>query len=175
MKEFESNFLASIKPKVSLAALLSLSEKDKEPLSHFVSHFRRNHGSAPRSSLFDNASIHPSLRPQGSVGKQINIIIEGPMSGGVNTSRQRAYSQAIMEKRYSETDEPRISFLVVEAKYPTHDNALMISVYVTNTLVKRVMVDTDSSMDILYKDTFQKLGLTMTDLSPLARSLDPRL
>ncbi|RRT50033.1 hypothetical protein B296_00012010 [Ensete ventricosum] len=33
------------------------------------------------------------------------------------------------------------------------------------------MVDTNSSVDILYKDAFQKLGLTMTDLSPLSSTL----
>ncbi|RRT33144.1 hypothetical protein B296_00043724 [Ensete ventricosum] len=35
-------------------------------------------------------------------------------------------------------------------------------------LVKRVMVDTDSSVDVLYHDAFQKLRLTTADLLPMS-------
>ncbi|RWW71950.1 hypothetical protein BHE74_00020291 [Ensete ventricosum] len=38
-KEFESNFLASAKLKLSTIALLRQSQKDEEPLSYFVSRF----------------------------------------------------------------------------------------------------------------------------------------
>ncbi|RWW39867.1 hypothetical protein BHE74_00054760 [Ensete ventricosum] len=37
--EFESNFLASVKPKLLAIALLGLSQKEEEPLSHYVSCF----------------------------------------------------------------------------------------------------------------------------------------
>ncbi|RZS11192.1 hypothetical protein BHM03_00042502 [Ensete ventricosum] len=66
---------------------------------------------------------------------------------------------------------PRAPSVVGEAEYPDHNDALVLSVYIANVLVKRVMVDTSSSVDILYKDAFQKLGLTMTDLSPLSSTL----
>ncbi|RWV99952.1 hypothetical protein GW17_00037110 [Ensete ventricosum] len=46
-----------------------------------------------------------------------------------------------------------------------HDTELVISDRIANMLVKRVMVDTGSSIDILYKDAFQKLELTTTNLS----------
>ncbi|RRT42782.1 hypothetical protein B296_00031717 [Ensete ventricosum] len=38
-KEFESNFLASAKLKLSTIVLLRQSQKDEEPLSYFVSRF----------------------------------------------------------------------------------------------------------------------------------------
>ncbi|RZR72585.1 hypothetical protein BHM03_00014759 [Ensete ventricosum] len=40
-----------------------------------------------------------------------------------------------------------------------------------NAYVKRVMIDTGSSIDILYFDAFQKLGLTDKDLVTLTSSL----
>ncbi|RRT64017.1 hypothetical protein B296_00026560, partial [Ensete ventricosum] len=45
-----------------------------------------------------------------------------------------------------------------------HHNTLVISVRIANALVKRVMIDTSSSTDILYKDAFKKLWLTTIDL-----------
>ncbi|RRT48934.1 hypothetical protein B296_00005891 [Ensete ventricosum] len=50
---------------------------------------------------------------------------------------------------------------------PNYDDALVISVC-ANALMKRLMVDTGSSTDILYMDAFQKLGLIVSDL--LSRS-----
>ncbi|KAJ8501038.1 hypothetical protein OPV22_011590 [Ensete ventricosum] len=40
-----------------------------------------------------------------------------------------------------------------------------------NAYVKRVMIDTGSSADILYFDAFQRLGLTDLDLTPLTSTL----
>ncbi|RWW43394.1 hypothetical protein BHE74_00050959, partial [Ensete ventricosum] len=41
----------------------------------------------------------------------------------------------------------------------------------TNAYVKRVMIDTGSSADILYFDIFQRLGLIDLDLTPLTSTL----
>ncbi|RRT48201.1 hypothetical protein B296_00032337 [Ensete ventricosum] len=76
-----------------------------------------------------------------------------------------------MEKHPREVDEPRISFEAGEAKYPDHDDALEILVHVANALVKRVMVDTSNSSDILYQNAIQKLELTTTDLSLMSSTL----
>ncbi|RWW83912.1 hypothetical protein BHE74_00007557 [Ensete ventricosum] len=145
-REFESNFLASSKPKPLAAALLALSEKDKEPLSYFVSRFA--------------VKI-----------KAIDVIVRDPTSGGDSTSGQKAYTRAAIEKCPDEADEPRISFEAGEAEYPDHADALVISVRVTNVLVKRVMVDNDSSTNILCQDAFQKLRLTTTDQSLMSSTL----
>ncbi|RRT80755.1 hypothetical protein B296_00007236 [Ensete ventricosum] len=58
-----------------------------------------------------------------------------------------------------------------EAEYPNHDDALVILVYVIDTLVKRVMVDTGSSADVLNQNAFQKIGLIAIDLLPMSSTL----
>ena len=52
-----------------------------------------------------------------------------------------------------------------------HDDASVISIRIANARVKRVMVDTGSSADVLYLDAFKKLGLTNMDLTPMAPAL----
>ncbi|RZS14571.1 hypothetical protein BHM03_00046269 [Ensete ventricosum] len=56
-------------------------------------------------------------------------------------------------------------------EHSPHDDALVISLRMANAYVKRVMIDTGSSADILYFDAFQRLGLTDRDLAPLTSTL----
>ncbi|RRT72823.1 hypothetical protein B296_00009546 [Ensete ventricosum] len=56
-------------------------------------------------------------------------------------------------------------------EYSCHDDALVISIRMVNACVKRVMIDMESSTDILYFDAFQKLGLTDKDLVTLTSTL----
>ncbi|RWW40526.1 hypothetical protein BHE74_00054058 [Ensete ventricosum] len=76
-----------------------------------------------------------------------------------------------MEKCPKRRDEPEITCRVGEAEYPDHDDVSVILVMIVNALVKSIMVDTRSSTDVLYLDTFQKLDLTKRDLNPMASTL----
>ena len=48
---------------------------------------------------------------------------------------------------------------------------MVISIRIANARVKRVMVDTGRSTDVLYLDAFKKLGLTKEDLTLIASAL----
>lgn len=93
------------------------------------------------------------------------MIIGSPTSKGHSTSGQKTYVRAIVEKHPKERDNTKITFKVGKAKYLNHDDALVISVRIANTQVKRVMVDTGSFADVLYLDAFQKLSLIEKDLT----------
>ncbi|RZR86748.1 hypothetical protein BHM03_00014003 [Ensete ventricosum] len=78
----------------------------------------------------------------------------------------RHYVKSLMQK-----DEPNIVFEMGETEYPDHNDALVVLVCIANAKVKRVMIDTRSSINVLYFDVFHKLGLTTIDLSPMSTTL----
>ncbi|KAJ8467704.1 hypothetical protein OPV22_030256 [Ensete ventricosum] len=112
-----------------------------------------------------------SPRPQGPVEKQINVIFGGPASGGNSSSARKAYARSEVGKRPLHHEDLDITFRSGGEEHPSHDDALVISICMTNAYVKRVMIDTGSSADILYFDAFQRLGLTDRDLAALTSTL----
>ncbi|RWW70211.1 hypothetical protein BHE74_00022119 [Ensete ventricosum] len=113
---------------------------------------------------------HPTIErgPKGGMRVERGT---GLTSRGVSTSGPKAYTWVVVEKRPPKTNEPHISFHAGEVEYCDHDDTLVISVHVANALMKRVMVDTGSLTDILYKDAFQKLRLATVNLSPMSSTL----
>ncbi|RRT55435.1 hypothetical protein B296_00027046 [Ensete ventricosum] len=108
----------------------------------------------------------PSLRSKGLVERQIDVIVGNPYS----SSARKAHARAKVQKRPRARCDPEITF-ESESEYPNHDNALAISACIANARVKRIMIDTRSFVDILYLDTFLKLGMTNQDLTPLTSTL----
>ncbi|KAJ8476216.1 hypothetical protein OPV22_019943 [Ensete ventricosum] len=110
-------------------------------------------------------------RPQGPVEKQIDVIFSGPTSGGNSSSARRAYAQSEAGKRPIHHEDLDVTFRSEGEEHSSHDDALVISIRMANAYVKRVMIDTGSSTDILYFDAFQRLGLTNLYLTPLTSTL----
>lgn len=54
---------------------------------------------------------------------------------------------------------------------PNHDGILVVFVKMTNARVKGVIIITSTSNNILYFNTFQRLGLSANDLIPMTSSL----
>ncbi|XP_065003905.1 uncharacterized protein LOC135636207 [Musa acuminata AAA Group] len=117
-------------------------------------------------------SSEATPRPKGPVERQIDIISEEPAADGSNSTARKAYARSTVEKRPWPELDPEITFGAGEAERSHHDDALVISIQIANARVKRVMVDTGSSIDVLlYFDAFEKLGLTEGDLTPMTSTL----
>ncbi|RZS03992.1 hypothetical protein BHM03_00034254 [Ensete ventricosum] len=111
---------------------------------------------------------HGHLRP---IEKQIDVIFGGPASGGDRSSARKVYARSEVGKRLAHDEDLDITFKSGGEEYPCHDDTLVISIRMANAYVKRVMIDTGSSTDILYFDAFQKLGLIDKDLVTLTSTL----
>ncbi|XP_031099813.1 uncharacterized protein LOC116004014 [Ipomoea triloba] len=96
----------------------------------------------------------------------INIIYGGPEGGDSARERKQwgrqlyvgAIQHAVAPKK------PRrdpIIFTDDDIPHGTvpHRDALMITIDIKGTVVRRVFVDTGSSVNVMYADTFNKLGL----------------
>ncbi|RRT76595.1 hypothetical protein B296_00004599 [Ensete ventricosum] len=112
----------------------------------------------------------PSLCPKGPVERQVDIIVGGPGAGGVSSSTRKAYALAKVQKMPRPRSDPGITF-ESESEYLDHDDTLVVTGRIANARVRRIMIDTGSSIDILYLDAFHKLGMTNRDLIPMTSTL----
>ncbi|RZS14676.1 hypothetical protein BHM03_00046436 [Ensete ventricosum] len=111
-----------------------------------------------------------SLHPKSPVGRHIDVIVGGPTTGGVSSSARKAYARTEVQKRPRPRSDPEFTF-EYESEYPDHDDALVVMAHIANAYIRRIMIDTGSSADILYLDAFHKLGMTNRDLIPMTSTL----
>ncbi|RWV97229.1 hypothetical protein GW17_00039994 [Ensete ventricosum] len=107
----------------------------------------------------------PSLRLKGPMERHIDVNV-----GGVSSSTRKAYARTKVQKRPRPRGDPGFTF-ESESEYSDYDDALMVTTHIANVCVRRIMIDTGSSTDILYLDIFHKLGMTNRDLAPMTSTL----
>ncbi|RWW42743.1 hypothetical protein BHE74_00051670 [Ensete ventricosum] len=101
--------------------------------------------------------------------RQVDVIVGGPAMSDDSSSARKAYAHAEVQKR-PQAWGPGITF-ESENEYLDHDDALVIIACIANARVRHIMIDTGSSVDILYLDAFQKLRMTNRDHVPMTSTL----
>ncbi|RZR73456.1 hypothetical protein BHM03_00024573 [Ensete ventricosum] len=113
----------------------------------------------------------PSLHPKGPVEWHIDIIMVA-RSRVVFRRGLDLDPEAEVQKRTRPRPrgDPGFTF-ESESEYPDHNDALVVTTCIANPCVRRIMINTGSSADILYLDAFHKLGMTNRGLAPMTSTL----
>ncbi|XP_074347216.1 uncharacterized protein LOC141686053 [Apium graveolens] len=105
-------------------------------------------------------------------GLVINMISEGPTAAGTTRNSRKAYAREVMSF-VGEPSKRSKSEMILEfgdpdlegLKFPL-DDSLVITLIIGNCSVLRVLVDNGASVDILFHDTFIRMGYSDSQLTP---------
>lgn len=89
-------------------------------------------------------------------------MIEGDIYGGASRVAQKKHLQAISQGKWGYTTHEVIAA----------EDAIVISALIANAVVRRILVDSGSSVDLLFYNTFKALGLGENQMTPYHCSID---
>ncbi|XP_010242100.1 PREDICTED: uncharacterized protein LOC104586531 [Nelumbo nucifera] len=111
------------------------------------------------------------LQPRAPPASVIHVISGGIATGGECSSGCKKYARLckIDNRRHKKKRNLSITFTDVDlwGVQTPHDDTLVITAEVANFEMQRIMVDTGSSVDVLFEDAFEKLGIDKERLTPI--------
>ncbi|KAJ0967918.1 hypothetical protein J5N97_024835 [Dioscorea zingiberensis] len=118
-------------------------------------------------------------QPEEEKGEMVGFISGGPGCGGESSASRKSYARMVGTTQETETPRRRsrpaapIIFYdndVSKVRHP-HDDALVIAIKVSSFQMKRVLIDSGSSVDILFWSAFERMRYDADDLLPVKSSL----
>ena len=103
------------------------------------------------------------------------MIVGGTATTGSSKKARKTYLRMVQNvqlmgsvPKIARKESPIIGFSKDDARrlYHPHDDALVVSIRVGDYNVHRMLVDNDSSADILYYPAFQQMGINRARLTP---------
>ncbi|XP_015970363.1 uncharacterized protein LOC107493843 [Arachis duranensis] len=114
-------------------------------------------------------------RPPRTLERHVHMIDGGFAGGGVSKSSRKRHLKEIYHVKEGEgaPELPTITFTKEDAAgiISGHDDPMVITIMLANANLHRTLVDQGSSMDILLKMAFDKLGLEEKELKAYPNSL----
>ncbi|XP_058068535.1 uncharacterized protein LOC131217612 [Magnolia sinica] len=114
---------------------------------------------------------------------EIRTIYGNSFGGGDSNRARKAYSQSsdpehyvhLVEKSRKEPQANSCSLTFTEddareIQHP-HDDALVVAMTITNHKVYRILVDTGSSIDVIYSEAFERMRIDRSSLRPVKTPL----
>ncbi|XP_048502772.1 uncharacterized protein LOC125498584 [Beta vulgaris subsp. vulgaris] len=108
---------------------------------------------------------------------EIHVISGGPTCGGSIHGVKASLKEVRHQVNYHNTGQwpaparmLSVAFTLEDAKgiIYLHDDPPVVSLQISTTMVHRILVDGGSSANILYKETFEKMGLEASCLEPVS-------
>jgi hypothetical protein len=114
--------------------------------------------------------------------REIHTIAGGIAGGGDSNSERKAYARSLQghevyslhrPSKAARTDSVVLSFLEEDDRgvVMPHDDALVVTLTVANHGIHQILVDNESSVDILYWPAFQQMGIDRERIKPFASPL----
>lgn len=107
---------------------------------------------------------------------RLNVIIGGspPCNESVRSVKEFR-RKAITAKRWPATPKtsPQITFSAEDTVgiHMPHNDSLLIDIGISDCTVTKVLIDTGSSVDLIFKSTLVKMGVSLNEMKPSVRTL----